>query len=438
MNYVQTLDKNIEKQQHILQQTNRQKKYHMRHNQTQQNQLQYNQSQHDQLQYNQSQHDQLQYNQSQYDQLQYNQSQYDQLQHSQIHHDQSQHNQRQHNQTKQPHQQNRQHKHQYLLFFQKYFPLILFSLLEIAIFFCIFCLYQLEPEAFLYAAGLYLTALLCYLIYCFFREQQRHHMRQQQLSSINCSWAELDPPTSQESFDLQEMIRALGQQCNELTTKLQSAKQESLDYYTTWVHQIKTPISVMQMILQSEDTPDHRELSAELFRIEQYVEMVLTYIRLGSDDHDFVFREYDLDALVRQSIRKYAPQFIRRKIRLVYKPTELTVLTDEKWLTFILEQLLSNAVKYTPQGSVTITVTPDKKLYVSDTGIGISPEDLPRIFEKGFTGYNGRADKKSTGLGLYLCRQTADKLGIGIMADSTPGKGSVFTLDLSTRRLEVE
>ena len=201
---------------------------------------------------------------------------------------------------------------------------------------------------------------------------------------------------------------------------------------------VNTPISVMQMILQSEDTPEHRELSAELFRIEQYVEMVLTYIRLGSDDHDFVFRECDLDALVRQSIRKYAQQFIRRKIRLVYKPTELTVLTDEKWLTFILEQLLSNAVKYTPQGSVTITVTPDKKLYVSDTGIGISPEDLPRIFEKGFTGYNGRADKKSTGLGLYLCRQTADKLGIGIMADSTPGKGSVFTLDLSTRRLEVE
>ena len=346
--------------------------------------------------------------------------------------------QTQQNHPKQTQHQNRQPRHQYLLFFKKYCPLILFALLGITIFFCIFCLYQLEPEAFLYATGLYLTALLCYLIYCFFREQQRHHMRQQQLSSIDCSWTELDPPTSSESCDLQEMIRSLGQRCNELTTELQSAKQESLDYYTTWVHQIKTPISVMQMILQSEDTPEHRELSAELFRIEQYVEMVLTYIRLGSDDHDFVFRECNLDALIRQSIRKYAPQFIRRKIRLIYEPAEIAVLTDEKWLAFILEQLLSNAIKYTVQGSVTITVTPDKKLSVADTGIGIAPEDLPRIFEKGFTGYNGRADKKSTGLGLYLCRQTADKLGIGMMADSTPGKGSVFTLDLSTRKLEVE
>ena len=335
-------------------------------------------------------------------------------------------------------QQHRQCKRQCLLFFKKYLPLILFVLLGIVTFFCIFSLYQLESEAFLYGTSLYLTVLICYLIFCFFRERLRQYRLQQQLSSNNCSWNELDAPTSQESCDLQEMIRSLGQRCNELTTQLQSAKQESLDYYTTWVHQIKTPISVMQMILQSEDTPEHRELSAELFRIEQYVEMVLTYIRLGSDDHDFVFRECDLDTLIRQSIRKYASQFVRRKIRLIYEPVQLTVLTDEKWLSFILEQLLSNAVKYTLQGSVTITITPDKKLSVSDTGIGISPEDLPRIFEKGFTGYNGRADKKSTGLGLYLCRQTADKLGIGIVADSTPGEGSVFTLDLSTRRLEVE
>lgn len=402
------------------------------------NQIQKNQPQLDQPQPNQFQLDQLQLDQPQSNQFQLNQLQLDQPQPNQFQLGQLQHDQRQQNQLKQPQQQYRSGKHQCLLFFKKYLPLILFSLLGIVVFFCIFCLYQLEPEAFLYAAGLYLTTLLCYLLYCFFREQQAHHRRQQQISAIAYSWNELDSPTSQESCDLQEMIRSLGLRCNELATQLQSEKQESLDYYTTWVHQIKTPISVIQMILQSEDTPEHRELSAELFRIEQYVEMVLTYIRLGSDDHDFVFREYDLDALVRQSIRKYAPQFIRRKIRLVYKPTELTVLTDEKWLTFILEQLLSNAVKYTPQGSVTITVTPDKKLSVSDTGIGISPEDLPRIFEKGFTGYNGRADKKSTGLGLYLCRQTADRLGYRIMADSSPGKGSVFTLDLSTRQLEVE
>ena len=142
--------------------------------------------------------------------------------------------------------------------------------------------------------------------------------------------------------------------------------------------------------------------------------------------------------MIRQSIRKYAPQFIRKKIRLNYEPTEATVLTDEKWLCFILEQLLSNAVKYTYQGSVAISVSPQKVLTIQDSGIGIASEDLPRIFEKGFTGYNGRTDKKSTGLGLYLSKQAADKLGIRISAASQPGKGTTISLDLSSKDLEIE
>lgn len=329
-------------------------------------------------------------------------------------------------------------KHRLGRFIYEQRPLLLLTLLETALFFCIFCLYQLETEAFWYAAGLYLITLLLFLIIRFCMEQKKHRQRRQLLSSIACSWQELPAPATGEASDYQEMVRALGLCCSELSTRWQQERQESLDYYTTWVHQIKTPISVMQMILQSEDTEEHRELSAELFRIEQYVEMVLTYIRLGSDDHDLVFQEYDLDTLIRQAVRKYAPLFVRRRIHLVYEPVHLTVLTDEKWLTFILEQLLSNAVKYTFQGSVTVRISPDKKLTVSDTGIGIAPEDLPRIFEKGFTGYNGHADKKSTGLGLYLCRQSAHRLGIALTAVSCPGEGSSFTLDLSTKKLEVE
>ena len=130
--------------------------------------------------------------------------------------------------------------------------------------------------------------------------------------------------------------------------------------------------------------------------------------------------------------------FVQKKLALRYEPTEAEALTDEKWLSFILEQLLDNAVKYTPAGSVTITVSPEKVLRVADTGIGVAAEDLPRIFEEGFTGYNGRADKAATGLGLYLCRQAADKLHHRLWAESEPGKGSVFCLDLHTDELEVE
>ena len=194
----------------------------------------------------------------------------------------------------------------------------------------------------------------------------------------------------------------------------------------------------MKMILQQEDTEENHLLSAELFRIEQYTEMALQYLRLDSKTNDFVFQQYDLDSIIRQAIRKYAPQFILRKIRLIYEQVSMTILTDEKWMLFLLEQLLSNAIKYTPHGSVTISVTPEKVLQVADTGIGIAPEDLPRIFEKGFTGYNGRADKKSTGLGLYLCQQAAKKISVSLSVTSEVGKGSVFFVHLIIPPLQVE
>lgn len=295
-------------------------------------------------------------------------------------------------------------------------------------------LYQLQLEAFYYGAMLCGLLLVLYLLLGFLRYVRRHRTRQSQLASLDNSWSEMETPLSLEEEEYQEMVLRLGQRCRELTTSFQTEQQESLDYYTTWAHQIKTPIAVMRMILQSEDTEDHRELLAELFRIEQYVEMVLSFIRLGSDSKDFVFGAYPLDSILRQSIRKYAPQFIRRRIRLIYGGTDAVVVTDEKWLSFLVEQILSNAVKYTISGSVTISVTPEQELVIQDTGIGIAPEDLPRIFEKGFTGYNGRADRKSTGLGLYLCKQTADRLGCRIWAESEVGRGTAVHVALEKNR----
>ncbi|HBH94765.1 MAG TPA: hypothetical protein DDX91_03380, partial [Ruminococcaceae bacterium] len=176
-----------------------------------------------------------------------------------------------------------------------------------------------------------------------------------------------------------------------------------------------------------------------LFKIEQYVEMVLNYIRLGDDSSDLVFEEYSIDGIIKQAVHKYAPQIIRKRIALKYEPKgDLRIVTDEKWLLFIIEQLLSNAVKYTEKGEIEIKVTDDKKLIITDTGIGIENEDLPRIFEKGFTGYNGRADKKSTGLGLYLCKLTVDKLSHRIEVKSTVGKGTSVSVDLKRYELESE
>ena len=241
-----------------------------------------------------------------------------------------------------------------------------------------------------------------------------------------------------EAHAYREMVRQLLLEQRYRQDMLRIRHQDTVDYYTTWVHQIKTPIAAMGLILQQEDTEDSRRLSEELQRIEQYVDMVLTYLRLGSGDTDYVFAKVDLDKLLRGCIRKYAGQFIRRHLTLDYQSVDCRVLTDEKWLAFVVEQVLSNALKYTREGSVSIYLEPPCILCIRDTGIGIAPEDLPRIFEKGYTGYNGRSDKKATGLGLYLCRQICDRLKSTITAQSAPGEGTTIRIGLGREVLEVE
>lgn len=216
------------------------------------------------------------------------------------------------------------------------------------------------------------------------------------------------------------------------------------DYYSMWVHQIKTPISAMKLLLEAEReelgqlmcddeqsqcllSDNMNSFEDELFRIEEYVGMALQYQRVSSTENDFVLEKVSVDGVIRDTIKKYAKIMIRRHIGMNYSGTVQEVYTDGKWLAFILEQLLSNAIKYTPQGVVTIETAEEKDRFfitIKDTGIGIKAEDLPRVFEKGYTGYNGHADKKATGIGLYLCRQMADKLGHTIRMESEIGKGT--------------
>ena len=186
------------------------------------------------------------------------------------------------------------------------------------------------------------------------------------------------------------------------------------------------------------ENPQSRELLEELQKIEQYVEMVLTFLRLDSESTDYLIKEYDLDCIVKQAVKKFSGEFIDRKLSLDYQPIKVNVITDEKWLSFVIEQILSNALKYTPEGGISVVLESPATLVISDTGIGIAPEDLPRIFEKGFTGYNGRADKKSTGIGLYLVKRTVDLLGTPVFVTSTPGKGSRFSIDLRKKYMEIE
>lgn len=237
--------------------------------------------------------------------------------------------------------------------------------------------------------------------------------------------------------ELLEIIERLKNGGMRLNDSMNMKYSDMVDYYTMWVHQIKTPIASMHLILQKEDSEDSRRLRAELFRVEQYVQMVLCFLRLDSDFTDYVIKEYRVDDIIRPAVRRLAPQFIMKKLALEYEQTDVAVLTDEKWLSFVVEQILSNAVKYTSSGSISIKCDGDR-LVISDTGIGIAAEDLPRIFDKGYTGFNGRADRKASGIGLYLCRRICDNLGHSIKVESAAGQGTTITIGLRRNKLEVE
>lgn len=166
----------------------------------------------------------------------------------------------------------------------------------------------------------------------------------------------------------------------------------------------------MRLSLEKEDTALSRKISSDLLQIEQCMEMVLVFLRLGSDNNDYVFKEVSLDEILQQSITKFASEFIVLRIRPSYTTSGERIVTDEKWLPFVIKQILSNALKYTREGEFRIALREAKTLCIEDTGIGIDPADLPCVFEKGYTGYNGRPDKRASGIGLYLCRHICKSL----------------------------
>ena len=238
---------------------------------------------------------------------------------------------------------------------------------------------------------------------------------------------------------IEEDWRALALQ----TARARQAAQDEMDrrqrerdeYTALWAHQIKVPISAMKLLLQG-GAASPTALSAELLKMEQYVEMTLGYDRLCGPT-DYVLRACDVNAVMLRCARRFGPLFIQKKLKLNYQPTTLSVITDEKWLGFVLDQLLSNAVKYTARGSVTLRADQTgQTLMVEDTGIGIAPEDLPRIFDHGYTGLNGRWDKHSTGLGLYLSKRVLEKLGHTIQIESQVGRGTCVTVCLARETVD--
>lgn len=362
--------------------------------------------------------------------------------------------------------------------------------LAYVVFLLVIWLYNLPYyEAFSFGIELYGALYIVYLIYDYsvFADKIRTLERNIKTDDIQ-NIALPDKKNDVEALYADIIIKLHEQKRKQYDAGVEASRNLK-DYYACWAHQIKTPIAAAKLIIQSLDdvvrnlennslgnsyneSYDKRyddlknnqsnekngdndleklnrklnELSHEMFRIEFYTDKVMDYLRLEDISSDYEFKMCRLDVAVKKVVKKFAPQFIGRHISLHIEQIEDSVCTDSKWLGFIIEQLISNAVKYSKDGGsvriYTLHGNGDIKknskddslqLVIEDTGIGISEEDIPRIMERGFTGYNGRLDKKSSGIGLYLCRKAADRLGFVITFDASYKNGTRVVIDMTQR-----
>ena len=324
----------------------------------------------------------------------------------------------------------------FLSYLKSHLRLLLMLALFGAVSAAVLLLYKAPLEGALYALLLCLALGLGFLAAGFLRYRRKHRALQRALLQLPEGLPPLPEPQDAPEADYQALLTALDEDRRQIAARAAQDRDRAETFYTAWVHQIKTPLAAMDLLLQS-GQPDGALLKGELFRMEKYADLVLTYQRLGSDTTDLVLKACDLDTVIRAAVKEYARLFILKKLILSFTPTGLTVLTDKKWLGFVIGQLLSNALKYTQTGGVSVYAQ-GQRLIIEDTGVGIPPEELPRIFEKSFTGENGRAAERTTGLGLYLCRRACALLGHRISAESEVGKGTKVILDLTRPELPTE
>ena len=323
----------------------------------------------------------------------------------------------------------------FLAYISGYRRMVILAAAYLLIFATVLYAAEVPAETVLYAGALCLAFTAVYALVGFYRYYKRFSALKRTLSELPETLESLPTPQNESERLYTQMLQKTYAEYERAALEHRRREADMRNYYTMWVHQIKTPISALRLLIQS--GARSAELQNEIFRIEQYVEMALNYQRLFCGSSDLVIPRRSLDSAVRTSIRKYSKQFIMKRLKLEYEPGDITVLTDEKWLCFVIEQVLSNSLKYTSAGEIKIC-TVGRTLMISDTGIGIAAEDLPRIFDCGYTGYNGREEKRSSGIGLYLCSEVCRRLGHGISITSEVGKGTCVSITFNEADIFIE
>ena len=307
------------------------------------------------------------------------------------------------------------------------------------IFGAVYILGKLPIGLFLYSLELAVFLFTVYLIVQYFQYAKRYKT----IEGLHTADLSKVEELSKSSGSADELyLKKIASLLEELKDKEQdhSKRQaDQLDYFTLWLHQIKTPISAISLLTQSSAAKESKQISQELLRLEDYTHMALNYVKLEETGAEMDLSTVAIDEVIKKAVKKYSILFIYKGIKLNYEPLHMEVLSDEKWLQNLIEQILSNSLKYTASGSISIyqDTAKEQTLIIEDTGIGVRPEDLPKIFNKGYSGFNGRLHEKSTGLGLFLSRKIAHRLGHKLDIQSELGKGTRVSIELAREELEI-
>ncbi|WP_242034798.1 sensor histidine kinase [Leuconostoc falkenbergense] len=282
--------------------------------------------------------------------------------------------------------------------------------------------------------GLYFLIGMTFIL--FWRWFQTRKILKNVLSDERLSVDNLSlPATSSVAHLYQNLLKQQAiRQKKALATQV-NAMQDIQDYYAMWAHQIKVPLSVLDLMNQT-DTIEKYETSNQLLIVNQYLNMMLQFIRLKNLHQDLTFKPIHVQAIVRDVIKSYKLFFIRQNLSVSITGEDFTVVSDSKWIQFVLEQIIFNAIKYTSQGCIQVIFENHHQVVIKDTGIGIAASDLPRLFDKGYTGLNGRLENNSSGLGLFMVKQILSELGHDIKIASVVGSGTTVTIDFKQTKTQ--
>lgn len=293
-------------------------------------------------------------------------------------------------------------------------------------------LYNVEKEKIIYPLVIVSLIYCFYFIFNFIKFYKKYIILDTLINQKENTYTEITKNNHILENKYITIINKLQKENKKIIDTNRNKNKEIEAYYLMWTHQIKTPISAIYFLIENLEDDSKLKLEAEVFKIEEYVNNNLAYFKLDSSNNDFLIETINLKDLLKGIIKKYANLFFLKKLKLEFNVTDKFIVSDKKYLSLILEQVISNAIKYTKNEGVIKIYNENNTIIIEDNGIGIKKEDIPRIFDKGFTGYNGRLNKKSTGIGLYLSKIAADKLNHSIKIESNQNKGTTVKIKISS------